>query len=1619
MKSALVLFLTTLFLVKSGVAQWNHINSTSQYTLSFVKVDETSGVCIAGGTEFIKSFDNGATWINNGTAAFLNIYNVKGAAIITNSTYVLAHNPTGTTCAISRTNNGGASWNQISGLSGQYNDLAYNGNVLIAVGNNGVVRKSIDGGISWSTMSSGTTANLMTVEWDANQNKWIIGGVQKMLTASNSDPLLWNVSSVGYTISNLNFRNNNLVETRIYSNYRSIVQYDINGTLVDEVTSSSILLQKSFYVSPNRIISHTSGNFYKIEFPNNSLFQYVDTLINSSLTSGEQINDLDFGSTYGIAVGPAGALAKYDMYEVPDLKIPSNFILSATQSCPNSPFTAIPEYAGGSSFQWFIDNLPVSTNDTLFYNQPISYGYHSIKLVTVYNGNSTEYISNIYTIPPPSFPTITVLVDTTLCYLQQVVFNFQNNLSITDCSAQILQNGAIVTGPVPLNFSSNLPSVNMSVSDTLSLQLVKTGTCGTFYQTTNYYFHVGPNLSVFNLVSADSGICSMTNSHLDMSISNLIAGASYTFNHGRYTNPSETTILSSIAIGSTIGAGSDTINMSFEGSLFYALEPWFYDITANYEYVEIPDKVLMDVTYQGCSMSNIPVFNFDLVNTKAFFAFLHQSTQVNDTIEIVSFRGCDSVSWSINPSVSTNQQLNDSVPLFISDTPGEYEITLIHESRFGCIDTTKRTHIVASPLPNDSLTVCHTKKLPTMKILGSKIGPSGNYYEYGYYNSMDWYNGTNFCLRKLDQAGNLLWEKRPSQWYSYNNYTIVITAIDIDQEDNVYASIFVYGPLDYELIHNTFTDNGIRNYLVKWDAAGQMTQATNLGNPCYMDLVVQNDKIHLATSHSIVTTDLNFNLVHISPISGNYFGVNEPNNSLADNWNWDIKSPQLKKMQNGNIAVVGHFSRHPNIYWDLTLDTIALHETFIGGDFIYAAQYNPIDGFIKAKKIFESKNGLLLKDISIDEENNIYILTQPLAYTNFYTDSLATVKYFDSTFTNSTYYNLNKSFITKIDSELNPVWLKETSLINGSINYSLKNEKIILSGGVYSDFYIGSNDSFSAINAKNKSVFTGNPTISQPLLMRYEPIFAILNRNGIPESATSLGRLGIGSQNPATYTSNAISPCGDILLSHQDQRPNNVYQTYTSNDWGNQLEYQNTIYNADSNLVFKLTNMNCVDECSYIHIAQTITPTSCSSDTNFHIPIYASNNIDSVAFTTQLNGQTVEEGFFYIEADHIVAHVPQANTTYNILLFNPTNLSLIDTISTEVVTPQMPLDTNYFTAECNQNFLLTVDEELFQSIYWSQNGSIFNNGNSNTFFVYQSNPTSTVNQYTISAFDTNGCHVNQSFDINFDCEPHFAIGVQSTYCSTNNEFQIPVEITNTQTPITSVDYVLLQGGNIVGSGTYQIIGGFIEASLPQTNTVYEIVLYTANGQVIDTIVTQVSAPLELLELDYYYLTCARALELSIDSQSFDNVIWNFNGAVTNQTNVYTIDFSDPLFNQLQSDNIYYFNITALDSNGCNSVDTYQIEFCTDTILSNKENSSLVLQLYPNPATSSLNITLNEPFNQLATVIYDLNGRSIKTEEFNDIEAIKLDISELSTGYYILHIGIDNQTTFSIIPFTKE
>jgi len=1610
MKSVFILFLVCILLAKSGISQWNHVNSTSQYSLNFVKIDESSGVCIAGGTEFIKSLDNGDTWQTITSSSFTNVYSVTGAVIMSPSTYLVAHN-TATQRKISRTTNGGVTWTNVFATNGSFNDIAYNGSVLLAVGYAGTIYKSINGGTTWTSVVSGTTKDLYTVEWDANQNQWIIGGNLRRLTFNGINPTSFNATTINYEIKDLSFRNGKLIESRKYVTNESVVEYDGSGLVTSETFNNLSSIENGYFINTNKIVTNSFYHFYEIHPQDNNIYQYVDTLINNTETQGTEIWDMDFCSSYGLAVGPFGALAKYDLNEVPDLIASPEFVLSQIQNCPGSQFTAIPLSLGADSYQWYIDNQLVSTNDTLFYPQPSSSGNHSVKLVLTYNGYPTIFNSLVYTIPPLAVPQYNFTVDTTLCYLQQAIFQINGSTPLNSpWNIQVLHNGTIVTGPFSVIGNPSINSIQLSESDTLQLQLFAVGTCDTYYDTHDFHFSVVPNLGNLTIVSADTAICQMNDSQINMSISNTLIGASYQFYYH----------LNSPPIANIIGSGSDTINFSFSGDNFYTWGPWGSDEYQYYEYPNSNDQIYVSASYQGCSIIGHPIHTFNIVYTDAYFDFTHHTTQIGDTMNIANHHDGDYFNWSIDEPVFLAQNLNDTVPLFISNIPGKYEITLVSESRYGCVDSSSRIHKVALPIDLDDHSISFSEKLPTMKILGSKMSPKGYYYEYGYY-GVCCPNNTSFCLRKLDANGQLLWEKRPPLLY---DKTHVISSIDIDADENIYATFFLYDALNFELIHYDGGMGGYYSYLVKWDSTGQMILAKKFVVQLLTDILVQNNQLHIASLHNVYTTDLNFNLIHVSNITGVYDGILNPNygsnGESLNEWRWNPRYPKLAKLKNGKIVMIGYSLS--NLSGTITLDNLAaLHpeapnSSSYASDYIYAAIYDPINGFTSREKITETTMGLSFKDVTIDEEDNIYILTNETYNENNQID------FYDSLFMLSPNYNLGTSYLIKVNSTFDPIWIKETSIINGSINYSIPNQEIVLTGQVYSDFYLGSDTEFQSINCTNQSGITGYPYSDQIVShMIYEPVIAYIDKNGHVIKGQTFEKVsGTPGYVNTICVNNSINACGDVYLSHQDQPVNSFFTppyTYTPNP--SSYKVDSLLYLADSNLLFKFSSTNDINQCTYLILSENPFHTSCSSDTNFQIPIYVSNNVDSVAFITQLNGNTISEGFFTIESGFIQAHVSSVDTEYSIILLYPTDLTLIDTITTQVVTPQMPLDTNYFTAECNQNFLLTVDSELFQSIYWSQNGSVFNSGDSNNFFVYQSNATSTVNQYFISAFDTNGCHINQSFEINYDCVPHYELGLQSTYCSTNNEFQLPVEITNNQTPITSVAYVLLQGNTIVGSGTYQISGGFIQAILPQTNTVYSIVLYTANWQVIDTIVTQVKAPLELLALDYYYLTCARDLELSVDSASFDNVIWNFSGAVTNQANVYSIDFSNPLFNQLQSDNNYYFSITALDSNGCNSVDTYQIEFCTDTILAVKENTSLVLQLHPNPATTSLNITSNQHFDGLTTVIYDLNGRVIKTAEFHHDEAVNLEISELSAGYYMLHIRLDNEATSIITPFIKE
>lgn len=76
---------------------------------------------------------------------------------------------------------------------------------------------------------------------------------------------------------------------------------------------------------------------------------------------------------------------------------------------------------------------------------------------------------------------------------------------------------------------------------------------------------------------------------------------------------------------------------------------------------------------------------------------------------------------------------------------------------------------------------------------------------------------------------------------------------------------------------------------------------------------------------------------------------------------------------------------------------------------------------------------------------------------------------------------------------------------------------------------------------------------------------------------------------------------------------------------------------------------------------------------------------------------------------------------------------------------------------------------------------------------------------------------------------------------------------------------------------------------------------------------------------------------------------------------------------------------------------------TDNFLAEKFN------LFPNPATNVVNITNSENMLVNQIVIYDINGKQLNIQNFNNEAEIKLNVENLASGTYMLHLQTNEGT----------
>ena len=154
---------------------WNQIESQSIYKFSDVHFVTNDIVWIVGQYTIIRSIDAGLTWqtVETGNNIWYEIPKVQFVDV-NNGWILIGSNYTG---RVIRTTDGGDTWTEHSTNMPNVSSLDMyfvNNNVGYISALNGNMRKTIDGGISWSTVSTGYNESIIKVQFLTENEGWAI-----------------------------------------------------------------------------------------------------------------------------------------------------------------------------------------------------------------------------------------------------------------------------------------------------------------------------------------------------------------------------------------------------------------------------------------------------------------------------------------------------------------------------------------------------------------------------------------------------------------------------------------------------------------------------------------------------------------------------------------------------------------------------------------------------------------------------------------------------------------------------------------------------------------------------------------------------------------------------------------------------------------------------------------------------------------------------------------------------------------------------------------------------------------------------------------------------------------------------------------------------------------------------------------------------------------------------------------------------------------------------------------------------------------------------------------------------------------------------------------------------
>lgn len=777
-------------------AQWAQQNSTIITHLQCVDF-LNSNIGLVGGHDLVKTIDGGTTWDTiSYTGPLVNYYNGNvyyGIKVISNNIFVAAGwNVWDNASIIMYSSDAGITWSMThqGSFGSGIQDLYFrNNNIGFAVGINGLILKTTDGGLNWFPVISGTSQTLFSITFSDSFHGYIAG--DNVIITTNDGGINWTTNTfndVGQCVSGKDSVIYLAGVNKLWksSNY-GVTWSDISAPV--NIYGPIYALNKDtvYTTDYERIFCGNSGLSFWSSFPSSSVNKFNDIfMVNNNI---------------GYAVGDNGAIFRTSNGGWPGTPV-SDFYTDTNIVCQYDSITFQNKTEPGHSYQWLLNGNLVSTdyNATIIFNTS---GNNTISLI-VNDGSyidTSQFVINVIA-QPIATAFSTTLTNDTLCPNNSTTINVVN--SILGEKYQLFSGNTPIGAAQNGNGSTLIFNTGLLTSTTiLTTKGMVYNDCDTNYFSVNDTIIVVPNaISNTPFQANDTLLC------LNDSTNIIIQNSQLNYTYELIKNGSNTGA-SITGNGSNIILNTGAINTSNS-----------YQILAT--------------NHHGCSIILDSSITINIDSVIADFTLDTNNFFIGDTLTFTNNSIGNNYSWNFgvgsNPSISSIQNPHTTYNL-----SGTYkEITLTISSSFGCSDTMTQTVNVYEPPSSGIGQLCWADTLEYThsginglgyKILDQHVDNVGNTYVTGYYYEPNWPTAYSMFLIKYDNNGNTVWIKKQKQTdylVSTDQYKSSYgTCITTDLEGNIYlGGSFASKKFKLGTSTLTFSRSALQAFVVKYDSLG-------------------------------------------------------------------------------------------------------------------------------------------------------------------------------------------------------------------------------------------------------------------------------------------------------------------------------------------------------------------------------------------------------------------------------------------------------------------------------------------------------------------------------------------------------------------------------------------------------------------------------------------------------------------------------------------------------------------------------------------------------------------------------------------------------------------------------